>query len=179
MTSSTSVEEHYGRGGLRGAILNALRAAGAPIETLSVEDLAPIDHFHTRGKATTLEFLRLASVHAETRVLDVGDGLRGAARPLASTADRHPRAPDEVRGLLAGLGLREIAWEDQSSAISLEFNGRRAAAAAEASKPSPPGLHLLVGPDDDAIGVNQAPNSADDRVRIILAAWGKGPAVGS
>ena len=43
MTSTTRIQEHYGRGGLGRAIVEALRAAGAPIEALSVDDLPAID----------------------------------------------------------------------------------------------------------------------------------------
>ena len=75
MTAATSVEDHYGRGGLGGAILEGLRASGAQMDDLGVDDLAPVDHFHTRGKAATVELLQRASVDAAARVLDLGGGL--------------------------------------------------------------------------------------------------------
>jgi SAM-dependent methyltransferase len=269
----TRVEEHYGRGGLGAAILDGVRATGARMDALSVEDLAPVDHFHTRGREATLELMRLAAIDAGARVLDVGGGLGGAARLLAATvgcrvtvldltetyvsvgrdltrrvrlddrvefiqanalaapfaggefdvvwmqhasmniADKgglyreirrvlrpggrlasheamagavqpihlpvawahhltesHLLPPDEVRALLARLGFRELAWHDQSE-ISLEWNRRRALAAAETSVRPPLGVHLLLGADYDAIVANQARNIEEDRVRIIMALW--------
>lgn len=78
------VGEHYGRGGLSGKILAALRAVGKDPKALTTDDLAPIDQFHTRGRAATLELARLAGITAGMRVLDVGGGLGGPARTLAS-----------------------------------------------------------------------------------------------
>jgi MPBQ/MSBQ methyltransferase len=45
--------------------------------------LAPIDEFHIRGRAATLELARIARVDATKRVLDVGSGMGGASRCLA------------------------------------------------------------------------------------------------
>jgi SAM-dependent methyltransferase len=91
--------------------------------------------------------------------------------------DSHLGTPDDVRGLLATLSFRELAWEDQS-AISLEFNRRRAEAAAQTQIRPPLGLHLLLGSDYGTIVGNQARNIAEDRVRIIMAAWEKRPVAG-
>lgn len=79
----TSVGAHYGRAGLGDAILAALRGAGKDVDHLTIDDLAPLDQFHTRGKEATLELARLAGVTRETRVLDVGGGVGGPARTLA------------------------------------------------------------------------------------------------
>lgn len=77
------VDEHYGRRDLGEAILAGLRAAGKRFEAVTPDDLAPVDHFHVRGKAATLELARLAGVTRGLRVLDVGGGIGGAARTLA------------------------------------------------------------------------------------------------
>lgn len=78
------VAEHYGRGDLAAKILEALRTAGKDPDALTIEDLAPIDQLHARGRVATLELARLAGITAGTRVLDVGGGLGGPARTLAS-----------------------------------------------------------------------------------------------
>jgi 2-polyprenyl-3-methyl-5-hydroxy-6-metoxy-1,4-benzoquinol methylase len=78
-----SVGEHYGRRDLASAILIALRAGKDPA-ALTIEDLAPIDQLHARGSEATLELARLAGITAGMRVLDVGGGLGGPARTLAS-----------------------------------------------------------------------------------------------
>src|SRR5215210_7527861 len=79
-----SVGEHYGRSDLVEEILAALRAAGKDPDALNVEDLAPVDQFHTHGKKATLDLARRAGITAGMRVLDVGGGLGGPARTLAS-----------------------------------------------------------------------------------------------
>src|ERR671916_259101 len=79
-----SVGEHYGRGDLAARILEALRAAGKDPDDLTTEDLAPVDQFHIRGREATLELAHRADITSGTRALDVGGGLGGPARTLAS-----------------------------------------------------------------------------------------------
>ncbi len=82
--SDRSVGDHYGRGDLAAEILEALRAAGKDPNALTAEDLAPIDQLHIRGREATLELARLAAISRGMQVLDVGGGLGGPARTLAS-----------------------------------------------------------------------------------------------
>ena len=82
--SDQGVNQHYGRGNLGVAILAALQAAGKNPEALSTGDLAPLDQFHIGGRQTTLELIRLADIQSGMKVLDVGGGIGGAARTLAS-----------------------------------------------------------------------------------------------
>lgn len=81
---SRSVGEHYARGNLAAVILAALHEAGKDPDSITAQDLAPVDQLHTRGKDATLELARLAGATPEMRVLDVGGGLGGPARTLAS-----------------------------------------------------------------------------------------------
>src|SRR5688572_7786598 len=79
-----SLNEHYGRSNLKEIILEALRAAGKDLDHLTYNDLSSLDHFHSRGKAATLELAKLANFPAGSRILDVGGGLGGPARTLAA-----------------------------------------------------------------------------------------------
>jgi MPBQ/MSBQ methyltransferase len=79
-----SVDKHYASGALNASILAALRAAGKDPDALIPEDLAPVDQFHTHGRKATLDLARRAGVTPGMRVLDVGGGLGGPARTLAS-----------------------------------------------------------------------------------------------
>ena len=79
-----SVGEHYAHDGLAAAILAALHEAGRDPDSITAQDLTPVDQLHTRGKDATLELARLAGVTPEVRVLDVGGGLGGPARTLAT-----------------------------------------------------------------------------------------------
>ncbi len=78
------VDEHYGRGDLSVKILEALRAAGKDPDALTLEDLAPIDQLHARGREATRQLARRAGITSAMRVLDVGGGLGGPARTLTS-----------------------------------------------------------------------------------------------
>jgi len=79
-----TIREHWERAGLGPAILEALAAAGKNLEALTVEDIAPADHFHGGGMPATERLARLVTPAAGTRVLDVGGGLGGPARTLAA-----------------------------------------------------------------------------------------------
>jgi SAM-dependent methyltransferase len=81
------VRAHYSVGDLERAILSALEDSGANLDSLTVEDLASVDHFHIGGLDATLELLRLAEIEPGSGILDVGGGLGGAARVLATHLD--------------------------------------------------------------------------------------------
>jgi SAM-dependent methyltransferase len=74
---------YWGRDGLLNTILEALAAAGKDLDHLTIQDLAPADHFHGGGKAATDRLARMADLRPGMRVLDVGGGLGGPARTLA------------------------------------------------------------------------------------------------
>src|SRR5258708_19631081 len=75
--SRHAVESHYARSDLGPAILSALQAAGKDIDHLTPDDLAPVDEFHTRGRAATVDLARLLDLTGTERVLDVGCGIGG------------------------------------------------------------------------------------------------------
>jgi len=78
------VSRHYGISGLLDIILEGLRAEGKDLENLAPTDLAPVDELHIRGREATVELAALAEVQPAMRVLDVGSGLGGSTRYLAS-----------------------------------------------------------------------------------------------
>ena len=74
---------YSGPGNLVAAIGSALDAAGLDRARLRPADLAPIDEFHIRGRAASLEIIGALGLTADTHVLDLGSGLGGPARTLA------------------------------------------------------------------------------------------------
>jgi SAM-dependent methyltransferase len=79
------LEAHYSARDIEARILAAVRAAGLnPEQHVSPESLAALDHFHTGGLRASRELLELSRIRAEDRVLDIGAGLAGPARLLAS-----------------------------------------------------------------------------------------------
>ncbi len=79
-----SVNDHYGCGKLERLILETLRKAGKDLNALTIDDLAPVDQLHVHGKRATLDLARLAELTPAMEVLDVGGGIGGPARTLAT-----------------------------------------------------------------------------------------------
>src|SRR6185369_6363538 len=80
---SAEIERHYGRGGLLDRILAGLKEAGKDVDHLTIDNLAPIDEFHSRRRLATTELARMLAPMPGQRLLDVGSGLGGPARYLA------------------------------------------------------------------------------------------------
>lgn len=85
MTLNEAVIAHYGRADLLDRIDTALRQAGKDPQRPTIDDLAPVDEFHSRGREATKELAALLPADIDTEVLDVGSGLGGPARFLAAT----------------------------------------------------------------------------------------------
>src|SRR5262249_25098312 len=82
--SPEAVAEHYKQRALGEAILAALKAAGKDVEHLTPDDLAPVDEFHSGGRNATVRLAQLAQINGFDDVLDVGCGIGGPSRYLAS-----------------------------------------------------------------------------------------------
>ena len=125
----STLVSHYSSSDIEARILAGIRAAGLnPEQRLSPEELGPLDHFHTGGLNASRELLELAQLRSEHRVLDIGAGLGGAARLIASTLgcqiDVVEMSPDYCTGaeLLNRLtGLDGQIKVHQGSALDLPF----------------------------------------------------------
>jgi len=73
---------YAGTGALVAAIGSALEAAGFDLQALRPTDLAPVDEFHIRGRAASMEIAEGLGLTPESHVLDLGSGLGGPARTL-------------------------------------------------------------------------------------------------
>lgn len=78
------VNKYYGLSGIMEKIEAGFNLVGKDTGSLTVDDLASIDEFHTRGRESTKEVAELANITASDLVLDVGCGLGGTARYLAA-----------------------------------------------------------------------------------------------
>ncbi len=76
---------HYGVGDIGDRVFQALESSGKDLNALTVDDLAPVDAFHIRGRSATEELAEWAQIAPNHQLLDVGCGLGGTARYLAST----------------------------------------------------------------------------------------------
>lgn len=128
MTLERRVSEHYTHGDLSAAVLAALAEAGKDVERLTLEDLAPIDEFHVRGRSATLELGEGLDLRSDMEVLDVGGGLGGPARTLAATYGCRITAIDlteaycRVAAMLAArVGLANRVAACRANALCLPF----------------------------------------------------------
>jgi SAM-dependent methyltransferase len=125
----STLETHYAARDIEARILAGLRAAGLnPEQRLSPEELGALDHFHTGGLRASRELVEVVPIRAEDRVLDIGAGLAGSARLLASAfgcrVDCIEMSPDYCVGavLLNRLtGLEDRVKVHQGSALDLPF----------------------------------------------------------
>jgi ubiquinone/menaquinone biosynthesis C-methylase UbiE len=82
---STGIQRHYGSTAIVERVLTAVANSGQDASRLTVEMLYPYDQFHGRGLVATRENSAKLNLDATMRVLDVGSGVGGPARYMAST----------------------------------------------------------------------------------------------
>ena len=122
------VARHYGVGDLQSRVLEALSASGADPDALTVDDLAPVDAFHIRGREATRELAGLLQIDDETEVLDAGCGIGGTSRYLAATygcrvtgIDLTPEYVSVAEELTERVGLTERVRFEHGSVLELPF----------------------------------------------------------
>ena len=71
---TNAIADHWGKGDVYSLIVSALNKMSKPLDGLTVEDLAPVDHFHARGLPATVELANRLPIRA---------GLGGPARYVA------------------------------------------------------------------------------------------------
>lgn len=84
MGQEKTIADHWGSVDVYAKILEAFEKAGKSMESLTVEDLAPVDHFHARGFPATVELGDRLPVEENHHLLDIGSGLGGPARYFAA-----------------------------------------------------------------------------------------------
>ncbi len=89
MSLETEVASHYGAGDLLARIEGALKQAGVDPRQPTIDDLKPVDEFHTGGIEATTALLDQLTIAHDTRVLDLGCGLGGTARHILHRYGAH------------------------------------------------------------------------------------------
>ncbi len=126
------VRDHYRATGLTERLKTALAVFGPESRRLTPEQLAALDHFHTRGVAATAELGALARITADMAVLDVGSGVGGPARFLSAThgcrvtgVDLSDAFVDAARYLTERTGQSGQVSFRTASALALPFDDGR------------------------------------------------------
>ncbi len=122
--------KHYAAPGLAARIQAALAPFGPEDTVLSVAQLAMLDQFHTRGIAATAEIAEAAALDADMVVLDLGCGIGGPARYLATAhgvhvvgVDLSPSFVDTARYLSQRCGLADRTVFHVGDAVDLPIDG--------------------------------------------------------
>ena len=128
MSYDRSVSDHYLHGNLLNAIEAALPALGKTTETVTIEDLAAIDEFHIGGRLATDNLFEQLNFAEQGCLLDVGCGLGGSARYVATKyknrvvgIDLTPEYIETGKALCCWLNLDKNITLEQGSALSMPF----------------------------------------------------------
>ena len=128
MTSDRDIVTHYGRGGLLARLKAALAADGVDSDRPTIESLAPYDQFHGRGLDATLELVGLMKAGPTDHLLDVGSGIGGPARVIATRLgcritgiDLTTEFCDVARTLTRALGLQDRVSFEVGNAMDMPF----------------------------------------------------------
>ncbi len=128
MSYDKSVSDHYLHGDLLKAIEAALPNLGKTLDTVTIEDLAPVDEFHIGGRQATDNLIDQLNFSEQHHVLDVGCGLGGATRYVANKynnrvtgIDLTPEYIETGRALCNWVKLDKYITLEQGSALSMPF----------------------------------------------------------
>ena len=123
-----TVSDHYVHGSLLSVIKSALPAIGKTTENVTIEDLAPVDEFHIGGRFATDHLCDQFMSSGNNKVLDVGCGLGGAARYVATKYNSQVVGIDLTleyietgNALCEWLSLEESVLLDHGSALSMPY----------------------------------------------------------
>jgi len=128
MSNDKAVSDHYLHGDLLNTIQAAITKLGKTTDSVTLEDLAPVDEFHIGGRVATEHFLAQLNFSHQTHVLDVGCGLGGASRFVANKynnlvtgIDLTTEYIDTGTALCGWLKLNNLVSLHQGSALAMPF----------------------------------------------------------
>jgi SAM-dependent methyltransferase len=129
MTDANLVSDHYTHGGLLDAIRAGVERLGKSPNTVSVEDLGPVEEFHIGGRVASESFLDQLGLLPDDHVLDVGCGLGGTSRFVAQRYASRVTGIDLTheyietgRVLCSWVGLEHRIALDQGSATAMSYS---------------------------------------------------------
>jgi ubiquinone/menaquinone biosynthesis C-methylase UbiE len=128
LVSSSSVSDHYARSDLVAAIHDGLLLMGKTPETVTLDDLAPVDEFHIGGRNATEQLIAQLAPGTGAHLLDIGCGLGGTARFVAHRYGCRVTGIDLTRDyveagntLCGWVGLSDRVSLQQANALSIPF----------------------------------------------------------
>jgi len=128
MSYDKTVSAHYTHGTLLSAIQASISQLGKTIDSVTIEDLAPVDEFHIGGRLATNHLLDQLSFSQQDHIIDIGCGLGGASRFIANKLNNRVTGIDLTQeyidvgnALCAWVGLDKQITLHQGSALEMPF----------------------------------------------------------
>ena len=132
MSDGNRIADHYTHGSLAAAIRTGIEALGKTTGTITIDDLAPVDEFHIGGRQASEDFLGQLELSPDHHVLDVGSGLAGACRFVASRFGSHvtgidltPEFVETGEAMCRWVGLSDRIALHHGSALEMPFEDGR------------------------------------------------------
>jgi SAM-dependent methyltransferase len=127
--NSDNINSHYGQTDMAESILEALKKAGKNLDNLTREDIAGFEEFHIGGREATQSLAEFVQIRNGSKVLDIGCGIGGPARTLATEYDCQVTGVDlteeyiKTAQMLTKLfGMEKSVHFQQGDATNLEFD---------------------------------------------------------
>ena len=128
MNYEEAINTQYGKLDLGKKILEILESEDLDIAEFTKDVLAPIEELHLHGRAATMELAKGVGLNENMKVLDVGCGIGGPARTLASEFGCHITGLDLSKEYCTAakiindkIGLNNIEIK-QGNALNMPFN---------------------------------------------------------
>ena len=123
------IHGYYSPNGLYEKIIQGLDKQGTDLSNVTLDDLQPVDEFHIRGDTATKELIELSGFTPDMHILDVGCGVGGSTRRLASETgcrvtgiDLSDEYIDAAQRLTELLNMQERVMFHAASALALPFD---------------------------------------------------------
>ena len=122
------INDYYTPNDLYDKILKGLEALGKDLDTITLDDLQPVDEFHIRGDIATNELIELANFNPDMHIIDVGCGVGGSTRRLTHEVgcrttgiDLSEEYIDVAERLTQILGMEQRVSFKAASALELPY----------------------------------------------------------
>jgi ubiquinone/menaquinone biosynthesis C-methylase UbiE len=114
-----SVAEHYTHGNLLEMIHLGVESIGKTTATVTVDELALVDEFHIGGRQASEEFISQLDLSPDNHALDVGCGIGGTSRFVASRFGCSVTGVDITPEFIE-TGQKLCEWVELSERVSLK-----------------------------------------------------------